>query len=175
MLLSENNIKSELSYAYLHAVAARVGCECEPATRHSDGMGIDARIHVKHRFSADSLSHFSVEVQLKATSQEMTHEAGRISYWLGKKNYDELRDTNVPLPQILVVFFMPHDPVEWLACGEDALIAKKCAYWLSLHDAPPGEATGKTVYIPRVNVLSESGLRTLLARFSREERITYAP
>ena len=36
MILSTNNIKSELSYAYLHAVAAR-GLECAAAGQHSDG------------------------------------------------------------------------------------------------------------------------------------------
>jgi hypothetical protein len=29
MLLSENNVKAELSYAYLHAVASMAGFACE--------------------------------------------------------------------------------------------------------------------------------------------------
>jgi hypothetical protein len=42
MPLHDNDIKSELSYAYLHAVASRAGCECQVAGRHSDNQGIDA-------------------------------------------------------------------------------------------------------------------------------------
>ena len=30
--LSDNDVKSELSYAYLHAVAGRAGCECRDFT-----------------------------------------------------------------------------------------------------------------------------------------------
>ena len=174
MLLDENNIKCELSYAYLHAVAARVGCECQIAGRHSDGMGVDARVHVRHQFQADSVSRFTVDVQLKSTSAEMAYDGDRIVYRLGRKNYDELRDTRVPHAQILVVFFLPGNAAEWLACDEGALVAKKCAYWLSLHGAPQIEAATRRVFIPRANILSEVGLRVLLARFSREERIPYA-
>jgi hypothetical protein len=175
MPLTDNNIKSELSYAYLHAVASRSGCDCEWARRHSDDMGVDARVHVKERFSPDSLTRFSVEVQLKATSEEPTLLGDRYSFWLEAKNYDELRDVNLPSPQLLVVFFMPKNPTEWLTCSEDSLIARKCAYWVSLYDAPVGAPTGKTVYIPRVNVLSVEGFRVLLARFARKERLRYAP
>jgi hypothetical protein len=173
MPLAENDVKSELSYAYLHAVASRSRCECEISGRHSDGMGVDARIHVKERFSADSLTRFSVEVQLKATSETPTLVNDRFSFWLKAKNYDELRDINVPSPQVLVVYFMPPNPEEWLSCSEECLIARKCACWLSLYDAPPGSPSGQTVYIPRINVLSVEGFRTLLARFARKERLRY--
>jgi len=57
MLLSDNDIKSELSYAYLHAVASRAGMACEVAGRHSDGAGVDATIRAKERF--DSLSIYT--------------------------------------------------------------------------------------------------------------------
>ena len=41
-MLGEQNIESELSYAYLHAVASRAGIICENAGRHSDEAGVDA-------------------------------------------------------------------------------------------------------------------------------------
>ena len=40
MPLTENDVKAELSYAYLHAVAARAGFGCEVANRHSDNVGV---------------------------------------------------------------------------------------------------------------------------------------
>lgn len=43
--LSNNDIENELSYAYLHAVAARSGIGCSLATRHEDNRGIDARLN----------------------------------------------------------------------------------------------------------------------------------
>jgi Domain of unknown function (DUF4365) len=175
MPLSDNDMKSELSYSYLHAIASRSGCECETSGRHSDGMGVDARVHVRERFSADALSRFTVEIQLKATSDPPALVKDRFSFWLKAKNYDELRDTNLPHPQLLVVLFLPENPVEWLTSSEESLIARKCAYWLSLYDAPPGSPSGQTVYIPRSNVLSVEGFRVLLARFARKERLRYAP
>lgn len=42
--LSPRNIESELSYAYLHAVAASAGVDCGIATRHEDNAGVDARL-----------------------------------------------------------------------------------------------------------------------------------
>jgi len=53
MILTENNIKSELSYAYLHVVAARAGCSAVVTDRHSDDAGIDAVIRAKERFAPD--------------------------------------------------------------------------------------------------------------------------
>jgi hypothetical protein len=175
MPLSDNDIKSELSYAYLHAVTSRAGCECEVSGRHSDGMGVDARVHVKERFSPDSLTRFTVETQLKATSDSQTLVNDRFSFWLRGKNYDELRDTNVPNPQLLIVLFLPANSANWLEFSEEGLIARKCAYWLSLYDAPSGAPSGQTVYIPRANVLSVETFRILLARFARKERLRYAP
>ena len=58
--------------------------------------------------------------------------------------------------------------------SEDGLIARRCAYWQSLYEAPAGAASGQTVYIPRTNVLSVEGFRILLARFARKERLRYA-
>ncbi len=42
--LSSNDIESELSYAYLHAVASKAGASLQSATRHQDNRGIDAML-----------------------------------------------------------------------------------------------------------------------------------
>jgi hypothetical protein len=116
VLLSENNIKSELSYAYLHAVAARAGLGCHATDRHTDGAGVDAVLRARERF----------------------------------------------------------DPAEWLALSEEALVAKRCAYWMSLFGAPDGAQTGNTVYLPRQNVLAVESLRKLMTAFSLGQRPLYA-
>ena len=43
--LSTQDIESELSYAYIHAVAAFAGMNCVCANRVEDGNGIDARVN----------------------------------------------------------------------------------------------------------------------------------
>ena len=46
-LLSNNNITAELSYAYLHAIAAKAGMSCKAGDRHDDGAGVDlSLIHI---------------------------------------------------------------------------------------------------------------------------------
>lgn len=51
----------------------------------------------------------------------------------------------------------------------------RCAYWLSLFDAPDGAETGSTVYLPRQNVLAVESLRKLMTAFSLGQRPPYAP
>ncbi len=120
MLLSENNIKSELSYAYLHAVAARAGMSCDVAGRHADGDGVDAVLRVKERLAEDStLLSFAVDVQLKATSQSPVLQDGRYSHRLTVPHYDKLRIKEVNPPRILFVLFMPPDSGHWLVHSRD--------------------------------------------------------
>jgi hypothetical protein len=178
MPLTDNDIKAELSYAYLHAVAARAGFGCEVAGRHSDSAGVDALLRVlEERLSPASVyTQFPFGVQLKATSQQPALEAQKYSYWLADvKRYDKLRLRAGPFPTLLVVLFLPEDAATWLEQSEDALIARRCAYWASLWDAPAStNATGQTIYLPQQNILSVEGLRAVARRLSCEEDLTYA-
>jgi len=73
-----------------------------------------------------------------------------------------------------VVLFLPDDPAEWLVLSEEALVAKRCAYWASLHGAPAGAETGSTVHLARENVLDVQPLRRLMALFSLGKRLSHA-
>ncbi len=175
MLLSENNIKAELSYAYLHAVAARAGFSCQAGDRHEDGIGVDAKLRVRERFGADSvLTNFTVDVQLKATSEDAAEIDGKYRYSLRLKNYNELRSTECQAPQLLVVLWLPADNGQWLLHSAERLICQRCAFWVSLRAAPASaNDTAQTVSIPIGNHLSVPHLRQLMARFSRREVINY--
>ena len=176
-MLTEQNIEAELSYAYLHAVATKAGFSCEYRNRHLDGAGVDATITEDGRKLGDDsiLTSFAVDVQLKATYRELTEQDGRISYSLTIPHYDKLRIEEVAAPRILLVLRLPPNPEEWLQISEDALVAKRCAYWVSLRGAlaSPNDKN-QTVYIPRVNLLTPQGLTNLMTRFSRLEVIPYA-
>lgn len=173
-MLTAQNIESELSYAYLHAVASQAGVICEYSGRHTDEAGVDAVLRVKGRLAPDSvLTQFTVDVQLKATIKVPVEQEGRYSYSLTAKNYNELRCRHTGAPQLLVVLFLPENAETWLAHSEECLIARRCAYWASLRCAPPIDQGSKTVYIRRANVLSVQGLRMLLTRFSKREVIDY--
>jgi hypothetical protein len=175
MLLTENNIKAELSYAYLHAIAARAGFSCQAGDRHEDGIGVDAKLRVKERFGPDSiLTNFTVDIQLKATSDAATAVDGKDRYSLRLKNYNELRSVECQAPQLLVLLWLPQDSEQWLVHSAERLVCQRCAYWLSLRAAPPSaNDTAQTVSIPAGNLLSVPRLRELMARFSRREVIDY--
>jgi hypothetical protein len=176
-MLSEQNIEAELSYAYLHAVASRAGFGCKVGTRHDDDAGIDAIVSEDgRRLAADSvLTSFDVHVQLKATYQVPVEQAGAYSYSLTIPHYDKLRNPKVNSPRILVVLYLPADAAEWVAHSEESLIARRCAYWVSLRNAPASDnAKYQSVYIPRTQVLSADGLTAMMMRVSRREELAYA-
>jgi hypothetical protein len=173
MALTKNNIESELSYAYLHAVVSQTGMECAITGRHSDGAGIDVRVHALGAFGG-SLSDITIEVQLKATTSHPIESDGQISFSLPLKNYNELR-SHSQCQRILVVLFLPKDANEWLHQTEEAITIRRCAYWVSLRNAPESDnKTAQTVYLPKKNILGKEALLHIVRTNSQEEWINDA-
>jgi hypothetical protein len=175
MSIQKQDIESELSYAYLHAVAAKAGFACQVSDRLSDNHGIDATVRVLEKMSAESiLTDFTIDIQLKATIQDLVEADGRYSYSIPVAQYDKLRSVSAANQKLLVVFRLPADPSEWLKLGEDQLIMKRCAYWVSLRGAP--DISGQkstTVRVPRQNVFSPDAFRGIAKARSIEEYLTY--
>lgn len=170
--LSSQNIESELSYAYLHAVAAHVGIACKVAGRHDDHVGIDAELTAWGPFpNGGYLAEIDIKVQLKATVQQPAIVGNCLSYNLqGIARYNDLRKKTLATPRILVVLFLPSIQAEWLSHTEDALLLRKCAYWVSLRGAPDsGNTTAQTIYLPRSQRFDPDGLMGLLANLSRNQ------
>lgn len=175
-MLTEQNIEAELSYAYLHAVASSAGFSCEWRNRHVDGAGVDATITEDgRRLAADSkLTYVPVDVQLKATYQNLAESEGVLSYSLEIAHYDKLRLESVGSPRLLVLLRLPPQRADWLRVSDEQLVAKRCAYWVSLYGAPAvAGQRSRTVYIPVGNVLTPDALTQLMTRFSRQEVIRY--
>ncbi len=173
-LLTDQNITAELSYAYLHAIAAKAGIGCSWGNRHDDGVGVDATLRIRQDFGASALlSNFTIDVQLKSTIQTPTIADSRYSYPLAIKNYNELRDTTCSPLKMLVVLFLPKDHDQWLEVSADQLIARRCAYWYGLHGAPASSnTTAQTIHIPTANVLTPQALLTIAERFARREALS---
>ena len=180
MILTVENVKAELSYAYLHAVASRAGFSCKPGDRHDDGAGIDAFVSAYGRLAEDSvLTQFTLNIQLKATSQKRRSPRGRDDVWsysLELPHYDKLRVSTAETAsqQLLVVLYMPEQDARWLSHSADQLVTRRCAYWMSLQGAPAStNATRQTVYLPRANVMSADELSAIMTELSRGERYPY--
>ncbi|RWC40544.1 MAG: DUF4365 domain-containing protein [Mesorhizobium sp.] len=174
--LNSQNIESELSYAYLHAVASRAGVSCTSVTRHEDNAGVDAKLTGWAPFPDGGYkTEVDVKIQLKASTKPPTTVANTWSYSLaGIGRYNDLRAMTLSTPRILVVLFMPNKQTDWLAHTDDALTLRKCAYWVSLRGAPPSEnATTQTVYVPKKQRFDAPGLLALMGAFSRNEVLAY--
>ena len=162
--MTSQNIESELSYAYLHAVCSKAGISCKPGDRHDDGAGVDAEINYRGPLKHPYLRDVQLNVQLKATTNQPVIIERGFSYFLqGTTRYDKLRTNDSPIYKILVVLFLPENSDEWLNCSEEELILKKAAYWVNLYGAPSVDTTsGTTIYIPTSNILTPDVLLNLV-------------
>ena len=173
---SQLDIESELSYAYLHAVAARAGMACRSATRLEDNAGIDATLTAWGPFPGSGpTTEVDLKIQLKATVAAPADDGHSLSYFLhGKPRYDALRIGEPMVPRILVVLFLPEVQEEWLLHSADELILRKCAYWVSLRGAPATRsASGATVRLPKTQPFSPDSLRRLMGRLARYDYPRY--
>ena len=175
--LSSQNIESELSYAYLHAVASRVGASCVASSRHEDSNGIDATVTAWGPFVGGGYrNEVDLKIQLKATVKPPKKVGSCISYPLsGIPRYDDLRADTVATPRILVVLFLPKKEDDWMVQSAGSLMIKKCAFWVSLRGAKPSSnATSETVYIPNSQRFDAAGVRKIFSTLSRGEHLAYA-
>jgi hypothetical protein len=167
--LSPPNIESELSYAYLHAVASHAGMACSVSNRHEDNNGIDANLTAWGPFvSGGYLTEVTIKVQLKATICMPAGEGDNLSYFLkGVDRYNDLRAETVSNARILVVLFLPPDAEMWLEHTSEQLALLRCAYWQSLRGAPATlNSSGATVKLPIGQQFDAQSLKNLAARLS---------
>ena len=174
--ISPPNIESELSYAYLHAVASHAGMSCRVGGRHEDNNGIDATLTAWAPFvNGGYLTEVDIKIQLKATIAVPADDGTNLSYFLaGVERYNDLRTETVDVTRILVVLFLPADAQDWLYHSADQLALRKCAYWQSLRGAPATtNGTGATVKLPKAQMFTVQALNELVARLSRRELPIY--
>ena len=158
--LTSQNVESELSYAYLHAIAAKAGMSCKFTDRHDDGHGVDAEINYRGITSHPYLTHVQLNIQLKATTASTGADPDFASYFFnGILRYNKLRKNDSPIYKILAVLFLPSEPSAWLTCTTDELILKKSAYWTCLYGADESKNdSGQTIYLPKNQLLTPEEL-----------------
>lgn len=167
--LSLLDVESELSYAYLHAVAASAGMSCKEGNRHEDNRGVDATVRAWGPFPGGGrITDLMLDIQLKATWQQPIETDTHISYDLrGIHRYEQLRKPTVTPHRFLVVLFLPAQNSEWLIHSVDQLVLRRCAYWVSLRNAPATtNSTAVTVHLPKNQHFGPDALRNLAARLS---------
>ena len=152
--LSDNDRKEALSLAYIAAVAAKAGYAT--ARWDHDRGSEDLLIKAKGGMFPQ------IAVQAKATAVA-DRRADGLHLQLSRKNYDDLRATR-QTPLILVALELPADEAQWLDCTVDALVMRRCAFWLSLKGYPAIDVGSKTVVLPEANRLDPASLKDLMQR-----------
>lgn len=169
LLLNDNDIKEQLSYAYIHAVASRAGFVFQ--TINLDRDSEDCRISASGKVAEDSKrTSARLELQVKATAMDKP-VGDSFDYPLKMKNYNDLRAERYN-PILLVVYAMPPNKADWLLHTEDGLTSRQCAYWCNLRGHPDSvNAAVQRVQIPTCNHLSSESLWKIMHRVSRLEDI----
>ncbi len=166
-MLPRNLRQEALCRAYVRAIAARAGLIC--GTTEND-LGFDLFLR-----SVEAHGHQlwdsgpQLDVQLKSTARAAVREDA-VAYDLEVRAYNILRQQNAARPRILVVLVLPEDENDWSSQTEDALILRRCAYWMSLRGAvATASQTTCRVAIPRGNVFSVESVQVLMDRVREGE------
>lgn len=156
-LLSANDIKEALSFAFVSLIAARAGYTCASPMQH-DRDSVDAQIR------AGGTMRPALDIQLKATSSPKFTE-GELSFPLKKKNYDDLRALRA-IPILLVVFELPQTEDQWLTWSDEQHIIKKRAWWISLKGRNHIETESTTVRLSPSNRFTVDALKDIMSKLS---------
>jgi hypothetical protein len=175
MALTKQDTESELSYAYLHAVAGKAGMSCKLGDRHDDGAGVDAEVVYRGDTPHPYIRQVQLNVQIKATIKSPGNDPNFMTYFLqGTKRYEKLRTNDSHCHKIVVVLFLPTNPNDWLNCSANDLILKNAAYWTCLYGAAASvNDTGETIYLPKNNLLTPNALTDLAMKAATNTVPTY--
>jgi len=158
--------KGHFGAAYVHTVVAGAGLGVQIAGSALDAAGVDLTV-VARQPGTRRRAH-ELHLQVKCTDHGLEDEAVVVD--LDRKNYDELRDDSAQVPLVLVVVVVPEDPVAWVEQTDEALIARRCAWWMSLMGQPERDNTSQVrVRIPRSQVFSRVALEAMMTRIANGE------
>lgn len=153
-ILTDNQRKAELSYAYIAALSARAGYTLQRGP-DPDTDSIDATIR------SGLPNRDVIDLQLKTTARPDQKSDG-LHFRLKRKNCNDMAMPRA-VPLLLVVLELPSDESEWMDCTPERLIIRKCGWWLSLAGRDRVDAESRTVVIPRCQRIGKSGLVPLFA------------
>lgn len=145
----------QFSRAYVKAVAATAGFAVWSPNVDDDSVdiGILSREHGRPR----------IELQVKCTTNANI-TGPNLAFSIKRKNYDDLRLTNVLVPRILVVVIVPEDISSWLEWTDEYLLMRCKGYWASLRGQPERNQESVTIYIPLSQVFTVESLSLIMKR-----------
>lgn len=169
-MLTQNQIKQETSYLYLHAIAAHLGYSLE--TVRVDMDSVDATICSRGKIpgSKGTILSPKIDVQLKTSQRDCSRN--QIPFQLSKKNYDDLR-INTMVPKILIVLFLPMDK-DWFHLDLEMLSIYGKGFWKSLKGMKDNyNESNVTIYLDQNQRLTDEIIRELMIAAANREDFAY--
>ena len=169
-MLAPNDVKEQVSFIYLHALVTTLGYSFERTNMDRDS--VDASICGKGQIpdSKGVVLSPKIEVQLKATTQEVH----TLSFRITKKNYDDLRQ-NTMVPRVLVVLFLPADDGSSIKWDLEKISLYGKAYWKSLKGMEAiANTANKTLHFEQSERLSCDVIKQWMISAANREEISYA-
>lgn len=151
-----NDTKERLSLAFLRAVAAR--CRCIVAPEEGGDYGsVDAWV------TSSKQPRRLLWVQLKCTSGELDVVNGEVCYDLPLNNYNDLRATDAPTIQLLLVHQLPPDETKWLNTTSSGMSFRRVTWWADLYGLPESTNTSTVrIKIPKKRIFTPDSLMRLM-------------
>lgn len=157
-----NQVKQQLSFAYIRAVSSICAFKC---TEPGVDTGIDLYIEPLTPINGSFITEPLIKVQVKSTQKDID-KGDHIHYCLKVKYYNKLCMSDVYPPSILVVYLLNPDRDEWLIHDTEWLKTSKSAYWYSLKgckkikDKDPDSCV--PIDIPKTNIFSPETLEIMM-------------
>jgi len=167
-LLHITDQEDVFSFAYVLAVIGSAGYNYG-----KDYLDRDSEdLYVKHRASRTFIPMYKrLGLQVKCTYNFKQNSNNSIPFKLARKNYDDLRTSSEP--HILVIVTVPRELRGCAEFGDDFLVLRNRAYWVSLKNLPPisdDNQANVTVYVPIGQEFTIESLRNLMTMIAKGEK-----
>lgn len=154
--LPVEQMKEQISVAYIRMVAAAAGCTVGDWSADFDGVDISIKSHAEY---PEKLGP-TLDVQLKCTSKKDVVKADHIAWQIDERTHKYLASGKRSVPAILAVLVVPEDREIWLDHNEERLLMASTMYWVAGSDIPalPDGQKTLTVHLPRSNRFTREAL-----------------
>jgi hypothetical protein len=158
--------KEQFSLAYTHAVASTAGFGLGSFAVDDDSVDV----LIAARGKIGQVRSPRLDLQLKCTQNlEQATDGENWKFQLSRKNYDDLRPTDLQVPRLLVVLRVPPNSDDWISHSPEQMVLRHCAFWRCLYGEPELAASQQSVVVtlPRQNVFDVVGLKGIVERIGQ--------
>lgn len=156
--MDKNHKMEQFSKAFIKAYAAPLGFN--NSELEFDNDSIDIKL-VGKDYSGKYRSP-EIHIQLKSTC-DTQNSSEYIPFQIKRKNYEDLRGSNLAFPRYLFLYSLPEQEDNWLLEKITNIELYNNGYWFSLRNAPSlGKKKSKVLHIPTANLITKNVLLRMM-------------